>query len=102
MQEPAPELSPKSTETSLASSQDVRLQAMIAEAHQMLRDLQSNAQASTGNQASSSSAGDKPTVATLLAMEGLPTMQEIKEREALLDTGALHALRPAMRSFAGE
>ena len=68
---------------------------MIAEAHQMLRDLQSNAQASTGAQASSSSSGDKPRVATLLTVEGLPTMDETREREALLDSGASHALRPA-------
>ena len=43
--EPAPELSPKATDPIPSSTQDVRLQTMIAEAHQMLRDLQSGSQA---------------------------------------------------------
>ena len=96
--EPAPELSPKAVNNTVAtSSQDVRLQTMIAEAHQMLRDLQTGSQAQVGAQAGSST-GNRPNVATLLAVEGLPTLNEIEDREALLDSGASHALRPAKQS----
>ena len=47
----------------------------------MLRDLQSSS-AQVGAQASGSSPGGRPSVATLLAVEGLPTLNEIKKREA--------------------
>ena len=82
------------SETS-SSSENVKLKAMIAEAHQMLKDLQG----STSGQSNSGGDGRVPRMASLWSdlpkLPELPKLAPCFAQSALLDSGATHPLRQA-------
>ena len=92
-QPPAPPSASAQPGESSTSSESVKLKAMIAEAHQMLKDLQG----STQGQSSSASDSRMPRMAALWTdlpkLPELPKLAPCFTQSALLDSGATHPLR---------
>ena len=92
-QPPAPPSASAQLGESSTSSESVKLKAMIAEAHQMLKDLQG----STQGQSRSASDSRLPRMAALWTdlpkLPELPKLAPCFTQSALLDSGATHPLR---------